>query len=100
MTHDSGEYEDIDQDGFSWTRGEYIYNWDDSENRREEEEERQIKNRRHFKCLLPGYFTYSAIAWLINSAVPFPPALSMFVLNSPSAAYILPRPARISLVHS
>ena len=30
----------------------------------------------------------------------FPPVLSMFVLNSPSAAYILPRPARISLVHS
>ena len=39
--YDSGEYEDIDRDGFSWTRGEYTYNWDDSEYRREEEEERQ-----------------------------------------------------------
>jgi predicted SnoaL-like aldol condensation-catalyzing enzyme len=80
--------------------GKIAEHWDDSEYRREEEEERQIKNRRHFKCLLPGYFTYSAMARLTNSAVPFPPALSMFVLNSPSAAYILPRPARISLVHS
>ncbi|SCW80048.1 hypothetical protein SAMN02910400_02494 [Lachnospiraceae bacterium C10] len=44
LTYDSGEYEDIDHDGFSWTRGEYTYNWDDSEYRREEEEERQIKN--------------------------------------------------------
>ncbi len=49
-------------------------------------------------CLLIAYFTYSAIALLTNSAVPVPPALSMFVLNSPSAAYILPRPARVSLV--
>lgn len=24
--YDSGEYEDIDRDGFSWTRGEYVYN--------------------------------------------------------------------------
>ena len=29
------------------------------------------------------------MARLTNSAVPFPPALSMVVLNSPSAAYIL-----------
>lgn len=24
--YDSGEYEDIDRDGYSWTRGEYVYN--------------------------------------------------------------------------
>ena len=37
FNYDSGEYEDIDQDGFS-----YVYNWDDSDYRREEEEiERQ-----------------------------------------------------------
>ncbi len=41
FNYDSGEYEDIDRDGFSWTRGEYTYNWDDSEYRREEEEERR-----------------------------------------------------------
>ena len=35
LTHDSGEYEDVDQDGFSWPRGEYTYNWDDSEYRRD-----------------------------------------------------------------
>ena len=37
--YDSGEYEDIDKDGFSWSQGEFVYNWDDSEYRREEEEE-------------------------------------------------------------
>ena len=40
FNYDSGEYEDIDRDGYSWSRGEYIYNWDDSEYRREEEEHR------------------------------------------------------------
>jgi hypothetical protein len=39
FNYDSGEYEDIDKDGYSWTRGEYVDNWDDSEYRREEEEE-------------------------------------------------------------
>ena len=24
--YDSGEYEDIDKDGYSWTRGEYVNN--------------------------------------------------------------------------
>ena len=41
FNYDSGEYEDIDRDGFCWIRGEYTYNWDNSEHRREEEEERQ-----------------------------------------------------------
>ena len=40
FNYDSGEYEDIDRDGYSWTRGEYVNNWDD-EYRREEEEKRQ-----------------------------------------------------------
>ena len=35
----TGEYEYIERDGFSIDRGEYTYNWDDSEYRREEEEE-------------------------------------------------------------
>ncbi len=38
MNYESGEYENIDRDGFSWDRGEYVLNWDDSEYRREEEE--------------------------------------------------------------
>ena len=40
FNYDSGEYEDIDRDGYSWSRGEYIYNWDDSEYRREEDDKR------------------------------------------------------------
>ena len=44
--YDSGEYEYIDEDGFSIDRGEYVYNWDDSEYRREEEEKEQ-EQRRH-----------------------------------------------------
>lgn len=38
FNYDSGEYEDIDENGYSIDRGEYVYNWDDSEYRREEEE--------------------------------------------------------------
>lgn len=40
FNYDSGQYEDIDEDGYSWTQGEYVYNWDDSEYRHEEEERR------------------------------------------------------------
>lgn len=39
FNYDSGEYEYIERDGFSITRGEYVYNWDGSDYRREEEEE-------------------------------------------------------------
>lgn len=39
--YESGEYEYIDRDGFSWDRGEYVYNWDDSEYKREEEERKR-----------------------------------------------------------
>ncbi len=35
FNYDSGEYEYIERDGFSIDRGEYVYNWDDSEYRRE-----------------------------------------------------------------
>lgn len=41
FNYDSGEYEYIDKDGFSIDRGEYVYNWDDSEYRQEEEEKKQ-----------------------------------------------------------
>ena len=48
--YDSGEYEDIDEDGFSFTRGEFVVCWDDSpyEYEREEEEKasRSRRNRR------------------------------------------------------
>ena len=44
FNYDSGEYEHIDRDGFSIDRGEFGYNWDDSEYRREEEEE-ELRNR-------------------------------------------------------
>ncbi len=38
FNYDSGEYENIERDGFSIDRGKYVYNWDDSEYRQEEEE--------------------------------------------------------------
>jgi len=41
FNYDSGEYEEIDRDGFSISRGEYVNNWDDSKFRREEEEEEE-----------------------------------------------------------
>ena len=40
FNYESGGYEYIENDGFSIDRGEYVYNWDDSEYRREEEEHR------------------------------------------------------------
>lgn len=39
MNYDSGEYERIDEDGYSWDQGEYVYNWDDSDYRNECDEE-------------------------------------------------------------
>lgn len=35
--YDSGEYEWIDEDGYSWTQGEYVFNFDDSVFDNEEE---------------------------------------------------------------
>lgn len=46
FNYDSGEYEYIDRDGFSIDRGEYVYNWDDSEYKREEEEEEEKERER------------------------------------------------------
>ena len=39
--YESGEYEYIDRDGFSWDSGKYVFNWDDSEYKREEEEQKR-----------------------------------------------------------
>ncbi|MDE6798590.1 MAG: hypothetical protein K2J36_11370 [Ruminococcus sp.] len=36
--YETGEYECIDENGYSYTQGQYVYNWDNSEYRREEEE--------------------------------------------------------------
>lgn len=41
FNYDLCEYEYIERDGFSIDRGEYVYNWDDSEYRREEGEEEE-----------------------------------------------------------
>lgn len=35
FNYDSGEYEYIDSNGFSLDRGEFVYNWDDSQYRQE-----------------------------------------------------------------
>ena len=45
FNYDSGEYENIERDGFSIDQGEYVYNWDDSEYRREEEEAEEDRRR-------------------------------------------------------
>lgn len=39
FNYETGDYEDIDRDGFSYTTGEYTNNWDDCEYRQEEEEQ-------------------------------------------------------------
>lgn len=49
FNYDSGEYEYIERDGFSVTRGEYVYNWDDSEYRYEEEEERRREEKEEWQ---------------------------------------------------
>lgn len=46
FNYDSGEYENIERDGFSIDQGEYVYNWDDSEYRREEEEAEEERRRK------------------------------------------------------
>lgn len=45
FNYDSGEYENIERDSFSIDQGEYVYNWDDSEYRREEEEAEEERRR-------------------------------------------------------
>ena len=45
FNYDSGEYDNIERDGFSIDQGEYVYNWDDSEYRREEEEAEEERRR-------------------------------------------------------
>ncbi|MBQ4381742.1 MAG: hypothetical protein II794_03275 [Oscillospiraceae bacterium] len=45
FNYDSGEYENIDENGYSTDRGEFVYNWDDSEYRREREEEEENRRR-------------------------------------------------------
>lgn len=45
FNYDSGEYENIERDGFSIDQGEYVYNWDDREYRREEEEAEEERRR-------------------------------------------------------
>ena len=47
FNYDSGEYENIERDGFSIDRGQYVYNWDDSEYRQEEEERLWKENNEH-----------------------------------------------------
>lgn len=45
FNYDSGEYEYIDKDGFSQDQGGYVYNWDDSEYKKEEEEQQSFINQ-------------------------------------------------------
>lgn len=47
FNYESGEYEEIDRDGFSISQGRHVFNWDDSEFRREEKEEEFNRWRFH-----------------------------------------------------
>lgn len=38
FNYDSGNYEWIEENGYSIDQGAFVYNWDDSEYRREEKE--------------------------------------------------------------
>ena len=38
FNYESGAYENIEHDSISTDRGEYVYNWDDSEYHREKED--------------------------------------------------------------
>ena len=58
FNYESGEYEDIDKDGYSWSRGEYVYNWDDSEYRREEEEEKNVGEAKTRMTMIDLFFVY------------------------------------------
>ena len=52
FNYESGQYEDIDEDGWSWTQGCFVSNWDNSEyvieeeERRRREEEEEERRRR------------------------------------------------------
>ena len=39
FNYDSGEYEYIDRYGFSFSSGEFVYNWDNSEYQNEEDDD-------------------------------------------------------------
>lgn len=45
FNYETGDYEDIDRDGFSYTTGKYTNNWDDGEYRHEEEEEQNPEGK-------------------------------------------------------
>ncbi len=49
MNYETGDFEDIERDGFSITTGEYTYDWDDTEYRREEEEEQRREEERRWE---------------------------------------------------
>lgn len=42
MDYETGEYEWIDEDGYSWDQGKYVYNWDDREYQNEKYDEEDV----------------------------------------------------------
>lgn len=50
LNYESGDYEYISEDGYSYTQNDFVSNWDDSEyreeERRREEDEREEEERR------------------------------------------------------
>ena len=49
MNYDSGDYEWIDENGYSWDQGEYVYNWDRSAfDDEDDDDDWQQQKRPHF----------------------------------------------------
>ncbi len=48
LNYESGQYEYIDKNGYSWDQHKYVNNWDDSEYRREEWEQEEKRRRNRF----------------------------------------------------
>ena len=54
FNYDSGEYEYIERDGFSIDRGECVYNWDDSEYRREDRKSTRLNSSHQPQSRMPS----------------------------------------------
>ena len=44
MNYDTGDYEWIDEYGYSWDRGEYVFNWDRSVFDDDDDEDEDYEN--------------------------------------------------------
>ena len=109
FNYDTGEYEYIDKNGYSYDQGEYVYNWDDSEYKREEEEEkrkvriaaggiqaiyrlRKLLNPFRYGILSFQYVSHRVLRWSITPIALFllvPLNVLLIIYNEHSRFYII-----------